>query len=119
MGKLPGCRLQFNNIVMLTMLGGKMEDWDFEDNECWWDVDYQAVKFDGWLDGDRYVFAISGMALNDYYQTEDTTEAALENYLENAEQIEYVAARYASDFEANDESPHYFITSEIYNKYAP
>lgn len=96
-----------------------MEDWDFEDSEYWWDVGCRAIKFEGMLDGDRYVFAVSGIALNDYYQTEDTTEAALENYLNNTSQIEFIATRYASEHEANDESPHFFITSEVFNRYAP
>ena len=96
-----------------------MEPWDFEENEFWWDIAHQAVKFDGWLNGERFVFAISQIALNDYYRTPDTKEDALQNFGDNIERIEYIAARYASECVANEEAPHFFITSEIFAMYTP
>lgn len=96
-----------------------MSGWHFEaEAACWRDVGGGSICFDGYFEGDRYVFAVSQIALNDFYGTDDTLDDAENNYLNNCQHVESVAARFASEYEANDESPHYFIDSESFNEFA-
>ncbi len=94
-----------------------MNAWNFDQSEHWWDVVSRSVHFDGACNGKRYVFAISGVALNDYYETADTRDEALSNYKLHIKEIESLAARFASEVKGNDDVPHYFITSKEFRKY--
>lgn len=94
-----------------------MNVWNFDQSEYWWDVASRSVHFDGVCDGKRYVFAISDVALNDYYKTADTRDDALSNYKFHIEEIKSLAARLASEVKANDDAPHYIITSTEFRKY--
>lgn len=99
-------------------IGEIMEDWDFDENEYWTSPNPESLMFDGYIDGERYVFAISQMALNDFYGTADTPEDAITNYLENSDHVEAIAARFANEFEANEQAPHYFIDSCEFRRFA-
>lgn len=94
-----------------------MEEWNFNDSENWYEMNPSLIKFDGEYGGDRYVFAIPVSALNDFFETDDTPEAAKDNYQENIEEIQNLAIRFALDFDSNDEPPHYFIGSEKFKEY--
>lgn len=96
-----------------------MDGWHFgEEQTCWRDIGRELICFDGYLDGERYVFAVSQIALNDYYETDDTLDDAENNYLNNYKHVESIATRFASEYEANDEPPHYFIDSDSFNEFA-
>ena len=96
-----------------------MENWYFErDATYWWDVGAESICFDGYLEGERWVFAVTQIALNDYYGTDDTPEDADSNYINNMDHVESVVARFASTYEANDEPPNYFIDSEKFQEFA-
>lgn len=95
-----------------------MAEWEFEDNEYWTSSNPESLMFDGLLDGERFVFAVSRVALNDFYRTPDTPNDAINNYLNNSDHIEAVAARFASEFEPNVDAPHYFINSNEYRRLA-
>ncbi|MEY8241409.1 MAG: DUF1488 family protein [Cycloclasticus sp.] len=89
-----------------------MEEWDFENSEWWWDVALQAVKFDAMYDGDTYIFAISRNSLVDYFQTQDTKEDAIANFEEHIGRIHDLAIRFSSDYNSNEDSPHYLIKNQ-------
>ncbi len=95
-----------------------MEEWDFEDNECWTSPNPELLMFDGVLDGERFVFAISQVALNDFYRTADTPDDAVNNYLNNSGAVEGVAVQFAREFEPNREVPHYLISSNEFRRLA-
>lgn len=92
-------------------------EWEFEDF-FWEEISPAGIKFNGFLDGKRYVFFVSRIAINDYYQTTDSREQLVANFEENRDHINNVAANYADDSEADDESPHYVITSDDFAEYA-
>lgn len=94
-----------------------MNTWNFDQSQYWWDVASRSVHFDGVCDGKTYVFAISDVALNDYYKTADTKDNALSNYKHHIEEIENLAARFASEVKASGDAPHYFITSQVFQMY--
>ncbi|WP_262460794.1 hypothetical protein [Alloalcanivorax balearicus] len=96
-----------------------MSNWYFDKNgEYWRDIGKDCICFEGFIKDERYVFAVSCIALNDYYETPDTPDDALKNYEENSNHVETIAERYADEFEANEESPHYFIDSNDFNRLA-
>ena len=92
-----------------------MNEWNFE-REFWWDPNFQAVKFAGIWDGQRYVFAISRSALNDYFRTEDSREAAIINFEEHRDRVEQLATRLIALGVGPSEHGHYFISTEVCEK---
>lgn len=96
-----------------------MEGWKYEGSEDFWvDVPTESIRFEAYLDGKRYVFAVSQIALNDYYCTSDTLEDAKQNFLDNYDHIIRTSIRFASENEANGEPPHYFIFSDDFLTFA-
>lgn len=90
------------------------DKWDFE--EPWWDSDYRAIKFAAEKAGNRYICAISQIALNDYFRTEDTKEAAFANYYKHADMVHSVAIKLIQQDQPNERGV-YFIASEVCNKF--
>ncbi|MCG9756075.1 hypothetical protein L1D40_12710 [Shewanella insulae] len=95
-----------------------MEDWDFNENKYWTSPNPESLMFDGYIYGERCVFAISQVALNDFYGTADTADDAITNYLENSDHVEAIATRFASEFDPNEQAPHYFIDSNEFRRLA-
>lgn len=67
-------------------------NWTFKEDP-WWDTAHSAVAFVAEAEGRRELCAISQVALNDYFQTEDTKAAALANYNAHCERVHRLAAR--------------------------
>lgn len=96
-----------------------MNEWTFDEAENYWvDIPSETIRFEAYLDGERYVFAVSQIALNDYHETEDTQEDAEQNFLDNYGRIKRVAVRCCEEYEVNDEPPHYFIGSSDYARFS-
>lgn len=92
-----------------------MEEWEFKE-EPWWDSAYRSVKFTAERAGIRHICAISQMALNDYFRTEDTKEAAFSNYHEHSDMVHSLAIRMIQETAPNEQGV-FFITSDICRKY--
>lgn len=93
------------------------ELWEFEP-ECEWNYENRGMNFNGKKSGIRYIFRITQEALIYCFQcNEDTKEAATKMFLQNRDQIESVAKRYASEAKARDNLPDYLITQEIYENF--
>lgn len=88
-----------------------LEGWKFQEPP-WLDPENQSVKFAADRDGVRQICAISYTALNDYFKTEDTSEAAFENFVANSEMVYLLAIRLISEGTKN-ENGIVFITSKI------
>ncbi len=92
------------------------DEWSFGE-EPWWDAEYRAIKFVAeTAGGKRYTCAISDTALNDYFQTEDTREAALANYREHLDMVHSLAVRLIREDIQNDQGV-FLITSKTCRKY--
>lgn len=94
-----------------------LEGWVFHENP-WWAPEYQAVKFVADNDGVRHICAISRTALNDYFKTEDTSEAALNNYSAHAEMVHSLAVRLIEEGILKNNGC-VFITLDMCKKYWP
>ena len=92
--------------------------WYFESVDAKWNMTYRAIFFNASKDGETFVFAVSQIALNDYFETPDTKENAFENFKNNIGRIENVAVRLANEVEPNKEAPHFFIKLEHCQKYS-
>jgi hypothetical protein len=92
-------------------------EWEFDD-KYWTVFDPEGVKFYGYYKGERYVFFISQIAINDYYQTVDSSDQMEINFESNRNHINGVAEKFAGNFDANEESPHFAITSKYFSQYA-
>lgn len=92
-------------------------EWEFDD-KYWAEFNPAGVKFDGYYEGERYIFFVSQIAINDYYRTVDSFEQMEVNFEDNRNHIDGIAERFARDFDANEDSPHFEITSEHFSKYA-
>lgn len=78
----------------------------------WWDDANQAIKFNLRKAGSYRTCAISQVALNDYYKTENSKDAAVKNYQKHSSQVRLLAIRLIQDCLPNEEGV-FFITSEI------
>lgn len=88
-----------------------LDQWEFHE-EPWWDGEYRAIKFAAEKAGVRHICAISRVALNDYFQTEDTKEAAFVNYHEHSNMVHSLAVKLIQEGAPNDQNV-FFITSDI------
>ncbi|MFG0885957.1 hypothetical protein [Vibrio sp. CJQ_6] len=95
----------------------EVDAWDFSESEFWYKQNLDALMFDAEYEGDRYVFAIPVGVINDHFGTDDSKEDAFDNYQENIGDFQDMAARFASDVESDDETPHYFIGSDDFSDY--
>lgn len=86
-------------------------DWEFS-NEPWWDEALQAMKFILEKADSYCTCATSQTVLNDYFKTEDSRDAAVENYCEHSDEIRLLAIRLIQDGLSNGEGV-FFITSDI------
>lgn len=92
-------------------------EWEFNDN-YWVSHNPAGVKFDGYYEGERYIFFVSQIAINDYYRTVDSFEQMEVNFEDNRSHINGIAERFAGNFDANEESPHFEIISGYFFQYA-
>jgi hypothetical protein len=92
-------------------------EWEFNE-KYWTEFDPAGVKFDGYYEGKRYIFFVSQIAINDYYRTVDSFEQMEVNFEDNRSHIDGIAERFAGDFDANEDIPHFKITSEYFSQYA-
>jgi len=81
--------------------------------KTWWDFSREILKFrlvDE--DGEKILCGITQVAINDYFGTEDTQEAAEENFENNEDEIIAIASSLIQQG-ASDEDGLYLITSDI------
>jgi len=71
-------------------------DWEFS-GAPWWDDANQAMKFNLKRAGSYRTCAISQVALNDYFKTEDSKDAAVKNYQKHSNQVRLLAIRLIQD----------------------
>jgi len=86
-------------------------DWEFS-GAPWWDDANQAMKFNLKRAGSYRTCAISQVALNDYFKTEDSKDVAVKNYQKHSNQVRLLAIRLIQDNLPNEEGV-FFITLEI------
>ncbi|BCN23953.1 hypothetical protein ACLVXC_004719 [Vibrio alginolyticus] len=89
-----------------------MNEWTFEFEDYEYKINPRSIEFVGELDGDRYVFRVLASTLNDYFETDDDRESAINNYLENMDNIHSAAESVASEYDPNDEIPNYYLDEE-------
>ena len=88
-----------------------MTEWDVE--ETWWDHSRETLKFrliDE--DGQKALCGVTQIAINDYFRTEDTIEAAEANFENNTDFIVSTAARMI-EYDDQNEDGIYLITSDV------
>ncbi len=90
------------------------ENWEMEEDP-WWDFNTQCIRFAVEDDEERYVVSISQIALNDYFSTEDTKDAAFDNFNNDIESILSLAVEFIESHEPNDDGI-YFIASEYFEQ---
>jgi hypothetical protein len=81
--------------------------------KTWWDHAREILKFrlvDE--DGEKFLCGITQVAINDYYRTDDTEEAAQANFESNQDEIIAIANSLIQQ-DAADEEGLYLITSDI------
>ncbi|AIA73372.1 hypothetical protein FF32_00520 [Halomonas campaniensis] len=86
-----------------------MSSWTVK--EKWWDHSREILHFrlaDD--DGEKVICGITQIAINDYFQTEDTREAAEDNFDDNVELIVNLADSLIQN-NASDDDGRYLITS--------
>lgn len=93
------------------------DEWKFLEDP-WWDPSRRAVMFRAEKGGQQKLCAISDTALNDYFQTEDTKDAALANYHNHKEMVHSLAVRMIDDRCAKKDGV-IFITRSACEKYWP
>jgi len=86
-------------------------NWEFS-GASWWDDVNQAIKFNLRKAGSYRTCAISQVALNDYFKTENSKDAAVKNFQKHSSQVRLLAIRLIQDCLQNEEGV-FFITSEI------
>lgn len=86
-------------------------EWEFS-GEPWWDDAHQAMKFILEKSSKYHTCAISQVVLNDYFCTEDTKDAAVQNYHTHSDDVRSLATRLIQDGLADGEGV-FFITSDI------
>ncbi|WP_226610276.1 DUF1488 family protein [Marinobacter nauticus] len=88
-----------------------MSHWSVD--KIWWDHSREILKFrliDE--DGQKFLCGVTQVAINDYYGTDDTEEAAEENFENNEDEIVAIANSLIQQ-DAADEDGLYLITSGI------
>jgi len=92
------------------------EKWEFNDG-AWWEPSISSIKFPAARGKDRVMCIITHMALNDYFETEDSEPMAFENFEKHKGRIHALAVHLIEKKEFNDKGE-VFITLDIANKYA-
>lgn len=78
----------------------------------WWDEANQAIKFNLRKAGGGYrTCAISQVALNDHFKTENSKDAAIMNFQKHSSQVRLLAIRLIKDCLPNEDGV-FVITSE-------
>jgi hypothetical protein len=85
--------------------------WTFTEDP-WFDQDFSAVKFAAVRGPERVVCAISRIAINDRFHTEDTREAAIRNYHEHSDWVHSTAIRLIERGRPH-QNGFYLITSQV------
>lgn len=93
------------------MNSSNTNNWELS-GASWWDDTNQAIKFNLRNAGSYRTCAISQIALNDYFKTENSKEAAIKNFQKNSSQVRLLALPLIQDSLQNEEGV-FFITSEI------
>lgn len=93
------------------MNSSNTNNWELS-GASWWDDANQAIKFNLRNAGGYCTCAISQVALNDYYKTENSKDAAIKNFQKHSSQVRLLAIRLIQDCLQNEEGV-FFITSEI------
>lgn len=83
----------------------------------WWDDANQAIKFNLRKAGSYHTCAISQVALNYYFKTENSKDAAVKNFQKHSSQVRLLAIQLIQDCLQNEEGV-FFITLEICKKEA-
>jgi Protein of unknown function (DUF1488) len=87
------------------------QPWSFPE-EPWFDQDFAAVKFAAVRGTERVVCAISQIAINDQFHTQDSPEDAMHNYRAHSDWVRAIAIRL---IELGQPHPNgfYLITSKV------
>lgn len=85
------------------------KNWEFS-GTSWWDDANQAIKFNLRKAGSYRTCAISQIALNDYYKTENSKDAAIKNFQKHSSQVRLLAIQLIQDCLPNEEGI-FFIAS--------
>ena len=85
------------------------KNWEFS-GASWWDDTNQAIKFNLRKAGSYRTCAISQIALNDYYKTENSKDAAIKNFQKHSSQVRLLAIQLIQDCLPNEEGI-FFIAS--------
>jgi len=106
-------RNQFISIKIIKRgvkgVGISTNDWDFSGTP-WWDDVHQAMKFNLKRAGSYRTCAISQVALNNYFKTENSKDAAIKNYQKHSSRVRLLAIQLIQDNLPNEEGI-FFITS--------
>ena len=84
-------------------------DWEFS-GASWWDDVNQAIKFNLRKAGSYRTCAISQVALNDHFKTENSKDAAVKNFQKHSSQVRLLAVQLIQDCLQNEEGI-FFIRS--------
>ncbi len=89
-----------------------MSVWDVE--KTWWDHSIETLKF-RLIDenGQKALCGVTQVAINDHFGTEDTIEAAEENFENNTDFIVSVAATMIANDDQNEDGVYLITTDEI------
>jgi len=85
------------------------DTWAIEE-DLWWHPSTESIRFAIINEKTRHICAISKMALNDFYQTEDTKDAAFDNFEKDRHKIISIAVELANTYEPNEDGI-FFIKS--------
>jgi len=77
----------------------------------WWDDTNQAIKFNLRNAGAHRTCAISQVALNNYFKTENSKDAAIRNFQKHSSQVRLLAVQLIKDCLPNEEGV-FFITTD-------
>ncbi len=77
-------------------------DWEFS-GASWWDDVNQAIKFNLRKAGSYRTCAISQVALNDHFKTENSKDAAIKNFQKHSSQVRLLAVQLIQDCLQNEE----------------
>lgn len=83
--------------------------------EPWWNPSTQSINFELSNGQIRHTCAISQDTLNNYYNTEDTQEAAFSNFDKDRDKIIDIAVKLIHNYEPNGDGI-YFIKSNNIQK---
>lgn len=89
------------------------------DEEFLWDGSLWAVRLIADQGKHRLRFVFDGAAINDYYRTEDSRDAAMRNFEENRPWFESVATSLVSEGHLPDERGLYFVVLDTLHRFRP